>query len=176
MPEPLGHPVNIYTSVDANHAGNLVTRRSHSGILLFVQNSPIVWLSCQQNTFETSTFGSEFVASSTAWDLIIAMQYKLRMFGVPIDGPANIFCCDNQGVMKNTSIPQSVLSKKHNAVNYHAVREAAAAGILQVHKEDTHSNLADLFTKVLPANQRLELLGLLLYNLQCPRFPAIRMV
>jgi hypothetical protein len=31
--------------VDANHAGNVVTQRSHTGILLFLQNSPIVWLS-----------------------------------------------------------------------------------------------------------------------------------
>ena len=35
MPEPLGYSVGIYTFVDANHAGNLVTRRSHTGILLF---------------------------------------------------------------------------------------------------------------------------------------------
>jgi hypothetical protein len=28
------------------------------------------------------------------------MHYKLRMFGVPIDGPANVFC-DNRGVVKN---------------------------------------------------------------------------
>jgi hypothetical protein len=39
-------------------------------------------------------------------------------------------------------------------VNYHAAREAAAAGILEVHKEDTPTNLADLFTKVLPADCR----------------------
>ena len=164
MPEPLGNPVNLYTFVDANHAGNVVTRRSHTGILLFVQNSPIVWLSRRQNTVETSTFGSEFVALRTARDLIIAMRYKLRMFGVPIDGPAQVFC-DNQGVVKNTSIPESVLTKKHNAINYHAVREAAAAGILRVHKEDTQTNLADLFTKVLNAERRRELLGSILYNL-----------
>jgi hypothetical protein len=42
------------------------------------------------------------------------------MFGVPIEGPAKVLC-DNQGVVKNTSIPESVLSKKHNAINYHAV-------------------------------------------------------
>ena len=164
MPEPLGLPVNIYTFVDANHAGNLVTRRSHTGVLLFVQNSPILWLSRRQNTVETSTFGSEFVALRTARDMIMAMRYKLRMFGVPLEGPAQVFC-DNQGVVKNTSIPESVLSKKHNAINYHAVREAAAAGILQVHKEDTHTNLADLFTKVLPADRRRELLGSIVYNL-----------
>jgi hypothetical protein len=58
------------------------------------------------------------------------------------------------------------LSKKHNAINYHAVREAAAAGVLQVHKEDTTAtNLAHLFTKVLPSDRRRELLGSILYNL-----------
>jgi hypothetical protein len=75
------------------------------------------------------------------------------MFGVPIDGPANIFC-DNRGVVKNVSIPESTLMKKHNAINYHAVREAAAAGILRVGKEDGETNLADLLTKVLNGEKR----------------------
>jgi hypothetical protein len=48
------------------------------------------------------------------------------MFGVPIEGPTNVFC-DNRGIVKNVSIPESTLMKKHNAINYHAVREAAAA-------------------------------------------------
>jgi hypothetical protein len=39
MPEPLGRPLNIYVFVDANHAGNVVTRCSHTGILLFVQRT-----------------------------------------------------------------------------------------------------------------------------------------
>ena len=164
MPEPLGHPVNIYTFVDTNHAGNIVTRRSHTGILLYLQNSPIIWLSRRQNTVETSTFGSEFVALRTARDLIISVRFKLRMFGVPLDGPAQVFC-DNQGVVMNTSIPESVLTKKHNAINYHAVREAAAAGVLEVNKEDTKTNLADLLTKVLHADRRRELLGSILQNL-----------
>jgi Reverse transcriptase (RNA-dependent DNA polymerase) len=36
MPEPMGKPVHITCSVDADHAGNLVTRRSHSGILILL--------------------------------------------------------------------------------------------------------------------------------------------
>ena len=164
MPEPLGRPVNIYTFVDANHAGNVVTQRSHTGILIYLQNSPILWLSRRQNTVETSTFGSEFVALRTARDLIISLRHKLRMFGVPLEGPAQVFC-DNQGVVLNTSVPESVLTKKHNAINYHAVREAAAAGILEVIKEDTQTNSADLFTKVLHADRRRKLLGSILYNL-----------
>jgi hypothetical protein len=68
------------------------------------------------------------------------------MFGIPINGPALVYC-DNQGIVKNVTIPESVLSKKHNAINYHAVREAVAANILRVAKEDSSTNLADLLTK-----------------------------
>jgi hypothetical protein len=103
--------------VDANHAGNVITRRSHTGIIIYVQNAPIIWFSKRQNMVESSSFGSEFVALRTAKeDMIVALRYKLRMFGVPIDGPANVFC-DNNDVVKNTTIPESMLAKKHNAIN-----------------------------------------------------------
>ena len=156
--------MNIHVFVDANHARNVVTRRSHTGILIFVQNSPILWVSRRQNTVDTSTYGSEFVALRHARDVIIALRYKVRMFGVPLEGPAHVYC-DNQGGVKNASIPESVLSKKHNAINYHAVCAAAATGVLQVLKEDTQTSLADLFTKVLSSDRRRELLSCILYNL-----------
>jgi hypothetical protein len=79
------------------------------------------------------------------------------MFGVEVDGPANVFC-DNHGVVKNVSIPESTLMKKHNAINYHAVREAVAAGILRVGKEDGETNLADLLTKVVMGQKRWDFL------------------
>ena len=120
MPKPRGRSVKMSVFVDADHAGNKVTRRSHTGDLIFLQNALTVWYSKRQNTVESSTFGSEFVAMRIAKDMAIALRYKLRMFGIPIDGPADVFC-DNQGVVKNTSLPESVLSKKHNAINYHAV-------------------------------------------------------
>jgi hypothetical protein len=74
MPKPRGNPVNTTCFVDANHAGNLVTRRSQTGILIFVMKSPIVWYSKRQNTVETSTFGSEFVAMRQATELIEALR------------------------------------------------------------------------------------------------------
>jgi hypothetical protein len=133
MPGPLGRPVLISAFVDSDHAGNKVTRRSHTGIIIFVQNAPIIMYSKRQNTVETSSFGSEFVALRICKELLVALRYKLRMFGVPIDGPANVFC-DNAGVVKNTTRLESTLQKRHNAINYHAVREAAAAKILRVGK------------------------------------------
>ena len=53
--------------------------------------------------------------------------------------------------------PESVLQKKHNAIIYHAVQEAAAAEIIQVGKEDGQSNLANLLTNVLSGARRWEL-------------------
>jgi hypothetical protein len=120
MPEPRGNPVTMSAFVDANHAGNVATHCSHIGILIYVKNAPIVWFSKQQNTVKGSMFGSEMVALRICRDLIVGLLYKLRMFGVPIDGPANVFC-DNCGVVKNVSIPESTLLKRHNAINYHII-------------------------------------------------------
>ena len=149
MPEARGNVVSTHCFVDADHAGNKVTRRSQSGILLFVNRAVILWYSKRQNTVETSTFGSEFVAMRIAVELIEALRYKLRMFGVPIEGPTNVFC-DNEAVTKNSIYPESTLAKKHNAIAYHRTREAVAAGTIRVTKEDGKTNLADLLTKPLP--------------------------
>ncbi len=99
---------------------------------------------------ESSTFGSEFVAMHIAVDMIEGLRYKLRMFGVPIDGPANVLS-DNMAVIQNSTIPSSTIKKKHNAICYHRVREAVAAGVVRIAKIDTKDNLADMFTKPLVA-------------------------
>ena len=161
MPTPRGEAVTINAFVDADHAGNLVTRRSHTGILLYCNLAPIQWFSKRQNTVESSTFGSEFIAMKIATELIEALTYKLRMFGVPISGPARIFC-DNESVVKSSSFPESTLKKKHCSIAYHKVREAVAAGKQLIYYEHTSSNLADLFTKVLSYSKRSGLVDAIL--------------
>ena len=41
-PEPRGNVVTTHCFVDADHAGNRVTRRSQTGILIFVNRAPII--------------------------------------------------------------------------------------------------------------------------------------
>jgi hypothetical protein len=132
------------------------------GILIFVNRAPIVWLSKRTNTVESSTFGSEIVALRNAVDLIESLRYKLRMFGVPIEGPTNVFC-DNEAVTKNCSTPESTLKKKHHSINYHRNREAVAAKTIRIAKEDSETNLADVFTKIMPAFKRNGLLDKFMY-------------
>ena len=74
MPEPRGNPVIISARVDAYNVGNVVTRRSHTGIIIFFQNAPIIWLSKRHNMVEAATFGSEFVALRICKELIEALQ------------------------------------------------------------------------------------------------------
>eukprot|EP00804_Cyclotella_cryptica_P008557 CCRYP_007551-RA/>CCRYP_007551-RA protein AED:0.38 eAED:0.38 QI:0/0/0/1/1/1/2/0/852 len=163
MPEPLGRRAVISAFVDADHAGNKVTRRSHTGVLIFMNNALITTFSKRQNTVESSTFGSELVAMRICRNLLMALRIKLKMFGVPLDGPANVFC-DNDGVWKNVSIPESTLNKKHNSINYHVVRESVAAGIMHVAKKDTETNLADGLTKLLSCDRKRDLLFKLAYQ------------
>ena len=77
MPEPKGKCVSISCFIDANHAGNVITRRSHTGILIYVQNAPIIWFSKRQNTVESSSFGRESVALRATKDMLVALRYKL---------------------------------------------------------------------------------------------------
>jgi hypothetical protein len=148
--------------VDAKLAGNVVTRRSQTGILIFINRAPVVWNSKKQNTVESSTFGSEIVALKNSIELIKSLKYKLRMFGVPLLGPADIFC-DNEAVIINCSTPESTIKTKHHSIAYHQNREAVASGIVRIAKEDSETNLADLFTKLLSEERRNFLIDRFMY-------------
>ena len=122
-------------------------RRSHTGVLIFVNRAPILWFSKRQTTVETSTFGSEIIALRIAVELVEGLRYKLRMLGVSIDGPCDVFC-DNNSVVLNTTRPESPLKKKHCSVAYHKARECIAAGIIRIAKENGKTNIADILTKL----------------------------
>jgi hypothetical protein len=61
-PEPRGNEVQMIAFVDADHAGDKMTRRSQTLFLIYLNLSPIQRDSKKQNSVETSTFGSEFSA------------------------------------------------------------------------------------------------------------------
>ena len=161
-PKPRGRYVTTHCFVDANHAGCKKTRKSVTGVLIFINKAPVIFYSKKQNTVEVSTFGAEFVAMRTAVEMIEALRIKLRYFGVPVEGPTDVFC-DNQSVFNNVSTPESTLKKKHLGICYHRCREAVAAEVIRVAKEHTSTNLADLFTKCLSYEDRERLLDYFTY-------------
>jgi hypothetical protein len=150
MPEPRGQAVQVNLFEDAAHASCLATRRLTTGIIFFLNGAPVIWYSKRQNTIESSTFGSEFVSLKIALEMNEGLRYKLRMMGIPVDGPTNCFC-DNQSVWRNATVPQSTLSKKHNSVAYHKCREYVAMDTVRIAFEAGKDNLSDCLTKFLAA-------------------------
>ena len=141
-PASLGKEVTITTYVDHDWT----TGRAVTGTLHFLNGTPIDWLSKRQNTVETATYGSEFVAARIATDRIIDMRMTLRYLGVPIKGKSSMFG-DNQSVVTSSTIPHSKLNKRHITLLYHRVREAIAAKALDFCNIDGKTNPADVLSK-----------------------------
>ena len=148
MPEPKGKTVQITVYKDADGGSDLVTRRSVTGILILANSFPVKFYSKRQATVETSTYGSELVAARIAVDLLVEMRYKLRMLGAPIETPSVMYG-DNMSVVLSTTFPSSTLKKKHQAMAWHRVREACAAGIVSFTFVPSVENIADCLTKAL---------------------------
>ena len=88
MSEPRGNVVIVSVFTDDAFSGDLVTRMSQSGILIFLNRALITWYSKRQNIVETWTFGSEFIALRVGCEMNGGLRYRLRMMGVPIkDNP-----------------------------------------------------------------------------------------
>ena len=90
-PVPKGKPVVTTTYKDANLYHDLATGRAVSGVLHFLNQTPIEWFSKKQATVETSTYGSEFAAARLAIQQIAGLRTSLRYLGVPVQGPSYLF-------------------------------------------------------------------------------------
>ena len=153
--------MSFHILIDSDHAGDKVTRRSQTGVLIFINKAPILWFSKKKNSVQTSTFGSEFTAMNQAVEMTQAICYKLRIFGIRLTGPTIVYG-GNKSVYKNFSIPESVLNKKHHSVYYHACRESVSSELIRFAKEGTMTNLADLFTNIMPKVFRKRILDMLM--------------
>ena len=80
---------------------------------------------------EASTFGSEFIALRVDYEMNDGLTYKLGMMGVPIKVPINVYC-DNEAVVSNSSMAESMLKKKHLSACYYKTCECFAKGTVRI--------------------------------------------
>jgi hypothetical protein len=132
--------------VDSDHAGEKRTQLSRTGFIIFCNLAPIIWLSKQQATIETSVFGAEFVARKHDIKTLRGLRYKIPMMGIPLSGPTYMYG-DNQSQVINSSRPESTLKKKCNSICYHAICELDAMGETLLMHIRTGDNLANFLTK-----------------------------
>jgi hypothetical protein len=129
--------------VDADHAHDLVKKRSITGFLIVLNNTPIIWISKSQKIADTSNYGLELLASRIATELILEVWYMIRSLGVVFHGAA-LMSGDNMSVVLNTTVPSSDLKKKHDAIAYHRIREDIAARIMKFSYTKSEENVSDI--------------------------------
>ena len=88
-PKPREATIGLARYTDADQVGNLSIRRSHTGIIHFLNYAPISWYRKRQTTVESSEFRSEVNALSITVNQIIAIRQKLRYMRVCVDQPNN---------------------------------------------------------------------------------------
>jgi hypothetical protein len=145
MPPPLGKDVDVCMMVDSDHAGEKRIRCSCTGFIIFCNLAPIMWLSKQQATIESSVFGAEFIAMKHGIKTLRGLRYKIHMMGILLSGPMYI-SGDDKSKVTNSSRPELTLKKKCNSICYHAIRSVAMGETLLTHIR-TGENLADFLTK-----------------------------
>ena len=125
MPELRGQGFTMHAKVDTDHASDTVTRCSRTGLLVYLNCALVYWWSKKQNSVESSSFGSKFIAMKQCCEYVHGLRYKLRMMGISCDNLTFIYR-DNQSVLANTTVPDLTLKKKLQSITYHFVQEGAA--------------------------------------------------
>ena len=108
--------------------------------------TPVDWYSKKQATVETATYGSEFVPPKTATEQIMDIRQTLRYLGAPITTKSFLFG-DNRSVVTSSTLLHSTLTKRHNILAFHRVREAIAAKLIAFYWIQSAYNLSDMHSK-----------------------------
>ena len=155
FPEPRGLGFKIIAYCDADHAGDMITRRSRTGFIVYLNNSPIYWLSKKQASVETSSYGSEFTAMKHCCEYLRGLRFKLKMMGIPCAMPSFIFG-DNKSVLINSTVPHSALKKKSCAISYHFIRDGVSKDEWRIAYVPSDQNRADILSKPIAGGMKRE--------------------
>ena len=133
---------------DSDHAGDVDSRKSTSGILFLLGNSPVSWQSVRQKVVAVSSCEAEYIAAATA-----ACQgiWLARLLGEMLNqdtAPALIFV-DNKSAISLCKNPVLHDRSKHIDLRYHFIRDCVEKGTVIVEFIRTGEQKADILTKSL---------------------------
>jgi hypothetical protein len=134
--------------VDADWGGDVDTRCSTSGFILWVGDMPIVWKSKLQSVVSLSSTEAEYVAACACAREVVWLRNLLTQVGQIQSEPTVVFE-DNAGCIFIANNVSSSVRTKHLDINYHYVREKVTSRELTLVKIATQDNVADMLTKPL---------------------------
>ena len=131
------------------------TRRSRTGYVFLVGESPIVWSSRKQPVISLSTCESEFYALTEGGKEAIHLSRLMWEFlnhQPCVDGmklsPVKLLC-DNQSTIFVSKNPAEHRNMKHVDLRYKWIQERVESGDFKIAYVSTKQQIADIFTKAL---------------------------
>ncbi|XP_019173479.1 PREDICTED: uncharacterized protein LOC109169035 [Ipomoea nil] len=141
---------SIHAFSDSDWAGCLIDRKSTSGFAVYLGTNLISWLSKKQRTVARSSTEAEYKALADVSAEVTWVVSLLRELGMHSGQSATLWC-DNLGATYLCANPVFHARTKHVEIDYHFVRDKVASGDFVVNYVSTTDQLADIFTKPLPA-------------------------
>jgi hypothetical protein len=146
---------------DASWADDQVDRKSSQGYCWALGNGIVAWRASRSPTVALSTCEAELYAGTAAAQDALWLMQLLEDLRIPQQPP--VLWCDNMSTLALTKDPVFSARCKHIAARYFFIRELTQKGSLHPQYITSAANVADGFTKALPADAHwkfVEALGL----------------
>lgn len=160
VPEPCANGTDMYC--DADYAGDKVTRRSTSGMIVMMNGGPISWSSRLQKLVALSSAESEIYAVTDSVKEALHIRLLCEECEIRKPGEPMTIWEDNNAAIHLGHGLRGNSQQKHFAVRLRFLHEHVQAKTIEFSRIDTKDQLADGFTKALPgpafANFRRQIL------------------
>ena len=139
---------------DSDHAGDIDTSKSTSGIIFFLGKCLVSWQLVKQPVVAMSSCEADYVAASTASTQALWLAQLLSDL-LGRDTGAVDFRVDSKSALALARNPVFHERSKHIRVRYHFIRGCLEEGSVKASYINTKDELADLFTKPLGRSSSL---------------------